>query len=131
MNKMENKMIKIFFWILLLSISILAQTSQVTWFETYQVEMINNSTNEITKRTTKYEIKLTENELVVYGETSKIIWRFKKHTFSSTATSFFSMANDKNGGTCKIWFKTYDDAKYAFGVEYTDLSFLYLCTIRK
>ena len=105
--------------------TILAQ-DQVESFTAYELRIIDNSTNEIVNIiTTNLTIQVTDEVMTVIGK-SAMSWRLSGPIYNSSETSFYSYATDQDGIKCRVWFKVYDD-HCAFGIEYSDFSFLYSC----
>ena len=123
MRKIMKKNIFIL-WVLM-TVAVFAQTD----FYAYKLTVVDNSTNEIVQTIeTNLIIKLFNDKLAVVGKTV-LVWILDGPVYDSDATSFYSYALDEDNVKCRIWFKVYDEQKCAFGVEYSDYSFLYSCTV--
>lgn len=115
----------LFIWVLM-SVIILAQ--DVSWFNAHKLVIMDNSTGAITSSLDiDIKIKLTDESFTSIGKTT-MIWTFYGPLYNSTETSFYSYALDQDGVKCRIWLKAYDETNVAFGIEYSDYSFLYSCT---
>ncbi len=124
----KMKKILIFVW-LLMSVSIIAQSSI---FNVNRMTILDNSRGEISKTIdTDLTMILTNNRLTLLGNDSKYYWDFIGDTYTETETTLYTSAYDNSGIKCRVWFKAYDTINCAFGIEYSDYSFLYLCTIQK
>lgn len=121
------KKIMLLLWVLM-SMSMIAQ--DVGFFDVYQLKIVENETGQISKSiSTNLTIQVTNETLTLIGKIA-MVWKFSGSIRNSTSTSFYSYAYDQEGVRCRIWFKAYDEVECAFGIEYSDYSFLYLCTYR-
>jgi len=99
---------------------------QVGYFTAYELRVIDNSTDEIVNTfSTNLTIQLTDDVLTVIGK-SAMSWKLSGPIYNSSRAAFYSYATDQDGIKCRVWFKVYDD-HCAFGIEYSDFSFLYSC----
>lgn len=117
--------------LVLMSISMsIVQAQNVGFFDVYELKIIENETEQISKSiSTNLTIQVTNETLTLIGKTA-MVWKFSGSIHNSTSTSFYSYAYDQEGVRCRIWFKAYDEIECAFGIEYSDYSFLYLCNYR-
>jgi len=114
----------ILFWLILLTSLAFAQ--DVISFKVYEVQTFNNRLNKVTEKIkTTLVITVTKTKLIIASANDFIAYKFKGQTYNASKSLFYSSAIDDRGVACIIWFKRNSNTM-AFGVEYTDYSFLYL-----